>query len=127
MAEGLARRIFGPGVTVQSAGSKPTLVSSFAIKAMAEVGIDISKHSAKALTDIDLEKVDTIITLCEDEVCPALPSGGKFKIHKAFPDPNSPGESDEVVLERFRGIRDVIEKFILELKSALESKNHHST
>jgi len=127
MAEGLARRIFGPLINVQSAGSKPTGVSPFAIKVMDEIGIDISKHYSKPLTDIDLEAVDTIVTLCEDEVCPIVPSGRILKINRPFPDPNFPGENDEVVLERFRGIRDVIEKFLKELKLAFDQKNIHST
>ena len=45
MAEGLARQCFGDAVRVQSAGSAPSRVNPYAIKAMAELGVDLGTHS----------------------------------------------------------------------------------
>ncbi|MFZ9889158.1 MAG: arsenate reductase ArsC, partial [Myxococcota bacterium] len=44
MAEGLARHLWGEEVRVQSAGSAPWRVNRFALRAMAELGIDITSH-----------------------------------------------------------------------------------
>lgn len=73
MAEGLARHILGDRATVESAGSNPTSVNPFAIKAMQEIGIDITGHRSKIVTAEMAAANDLVITLCADEVCPALP------------------------------------------------------
>ncbi len=72
MAEGLARRLFGDTVRVQSAGSKPTRVNPLAIQVMAEIGIDISGYVSKSVDSIDQITVDTVIRLCAEEVCPVF-------------------------------------------------------
>src|SRR5688572_20610946 len=70
MAEGLARSMLGAGVQVQSAGSKPSRVNPYAVEVMREIGIDIEGHFSKSVDDIDPASVDTVITLCAEEVCP---------------------------------------------------------
>lgn len=109
MAEGLARHLLGPDVHVQSAGSEPTTLNPFAIKAMSEVGIDISAQYAKSVETIDPESVDTVITLCAEEVCPVFP-GKVRRLHCPIPDPaaSTPDDSDEERLRRFRTARDQI-------------------
>src|ERR1700722_19901825 len=86
MAEGLARKLLGPQATIQSAGSKATNVNPLAIQAMAEIGIDISKQTSKAVESIDPDSVDTVITLCAEEVCPVFLGKAK-KLHWPFSDP----------------------------------------
>jgi hypothetical protein len=54
MAEGLARQMLGPDVTVLSAGSAPSSVNPHAVEAMAELGIDISAQRSKSVEDIDI-------------------------------------------------------------------------
>jgi len=107
MAEGLARAMFGPKARVQSAGSKPTRVNPFAIRALAEVGIDISGHSSKSVADIDLPRIDLVITLCAEEVCPVLPVKVK-RLHWPIADPAGKGGTAEEELERFREAREAI-------------------
>ena len=63
MAEGLARQILGAEYEIQSAGSKPSKVNPFAIKALKELEIDIENHYSKSVEDIKAETVDIVITL----------------------------------------------------------------
>nr|WP_249756037.1 arsenate reductase ArsC [Microvenator marinus] len=118
MAEGLARHIFGPEVEVQSAGSAPSRVNPYAIKAMAELGIDITKQRSKSVRSIDPEGVDLVITLCAEEVCPVFLSSAP-RLHWPLSDPDRKHEelSDEERLEHFRVARDEIASRLRELVS----------
>ncbi len=107
MAEGLARARFGERARVQSAGSAPSAVNPLAVRAMAELGIDISGQWSKRVDSIDPATVDTVVTLCADEVCPAFPSRVR-RLHWPLPDPaGAPGSEDDR-LARFRAVRDEI-------------------
>ncbi len=121
MAEGLARDIFGDAVRVQSAGSAPTRVNPYAIKAMAEVGIDIGRHASKSVHSIDPTSVDLVITLCAEEVCPTFLSDVP-RLHWPLEDPDrkEPGLSDEQRLEHFRVTRDRIRSKLVELAARRE-------
>jgi protein-tyrosine-phosphatase len=111
MAEGLAKAAFGDKVFIQSAGSKPSKVNPFAIKALAEIGIDISKNRSKSVDEIDPSTVDTVITLCAEEECPIF-LGKAERLHWGLPDPASAQGTDEEKLVKFREIRDEIRKRI---------------
>ena len=111
MAEGLARKRFGPQVVVQSAGSKPTGLNPMAVRAMEEISIDISTHRSKNVNAIELEPIDTVVTLCANEVCPVIP-GERRKLHWPLPDPAAATGSDDERLGRFREIRDEIDRLI---------------
>lgn len=111
MAEGLARAFLDPRHNIQSAGSKPSHVNPFAVKAMAELGIDISGHQSKSVDTIDLSKVDVVITLCAEEVCPIVP-GSVQRWHWPVSDPAGKGETEEETLRHFREARDTIRKTI---------------
>jgi arsenate reductase len=110
MAEGLARKMLGSDVEVLSAGSRPSKVNPYAIEAMSEIGIDISGHRSKSVEDVDPASVDTVITLCADEVCPILP-GRVQRLHWPIPDPASddPTISAEDLRRRFRVARDEVQ------------------
>jgi arsenate reductase len=109
MAEGLARAHFGDRVRVQSAGSRPTRVNPYAIEVMAEIGIDIIGHTSKSVDTIDPATVDTVITLCAEEVCPVF-LGRARRLSWGMPDPASddPAITREELLDRFRAARDRI-------------------
>jgi arsenate reductase len=109
MAEGIARARLGPDVTVQSAGSVPTKVNSLAIQALDEIGIDIRGQQSKSVDTIDPATVDTVVTLCAEEVCPVF-LGRARRLHWPLPDPAAapPGEA----LARFREVRDEIARRI---------------
>lgn len=109
MAEGLARRLFGDAVRVQSAGSAPSRVNPDAVRAMAELGIDLGTHHSKSVDAIDPDSVDLVITLCAEEVCPVFLSRAR-RLHWPLTDPDrkDPSRSDEERLTHFRVARDEI-------------------
>jgi arsenate reductase (thioredoxin) len=117
MAEGLARHIFGDRVTVQSAGSAPSQVNPVAIEVMREVGIDLVRHTSKSVAAIDPASVDTVITLCAEEVCPVF-LGGARKLHWPIADPANAALSHAELLPRFRAARDAIREKLEHLELA---------
>lgn len=109
MAEGLARALFGERARVQSAGSQPSRVNPFAVEVMREIGIDLDAHVSKSVDSIDPASVDTVVTLCAEEVCPAF-LGRARRHHWPIPDPASsdPTLTREQMLARFRAARDTL-------------------
>jgi len=108
MAEGLARMLFGDRVRVQSAGTRPATVNPYAVEAMAEVGVDLATHRSKSVDEIDPTTVDTVITLCAEEVCPAW-LGNATRLHWPLRDPASADPlPPEELRGRFRKARDDI-------------------
>jgi len=109
MAEGLARRLYGDRVRVQSAGSEPAEVHPLAVEAMREIGIDISAQTSKSVDTIDPASVDTVITLCAEEVCPVF-LGRAQRLHWPIVDPThaASGREGGTEIERFRVARDEI-------------------
>jgi arsenate reductase len=108
MAEGLARSLFAGRATVTSAGTMPARVHPQAIAALAEVGIDISQQSSKSVAAIDLTRVDVVVTLCADEVCPAVPGATFERLHWPLPDPA--GAIPPEAAARFRATRDELQR-----------------
>ena len=109
IAEGLAPQLFGDRVVVSSAGSEPTTINPLALEALAEAGIDGSGQHAKSLDDVDTAVVDLVVTLCAEEVCPALPSRVRRQ-HWPIPDRAAIG-----TLDAFRAARDDIAARLREL------------
>jgi arsenate reductase len=110
MAEGLARKLFGSRIAVQSAGSEPSTVSPYAIEVMREVGVDLTTHHSKSVRTIDPATVGTVITLCAEEVCPVFL--GKFRrLHWPIQDPATKGPPipHDEMLSRFRTARGQIQ------------------
>ena len=112
MAEGILRAAAGDLVEVHSAGSKPAgYVHPKAIAAMAEIGIDISGHTSKPMTDFLDRDVETVITVCgnADQACPMFP-GQVNRYHWGFDDPAHARGTEEEVMDEFRRVRDEIRK-----------------
>jgi arsenate reductase (thioredoxin) len=112
LAEGILRAAAGDLLDVQSAGSKPAgYVHPLAIKVMTEIGIDISQHRSKPLTEFLEKKVETVITVCGnvDQACPIFP-GQVNRHHWPFFDPAKAEGSEEEILKIFRSVRDEIRK-----------------
>lgn len=105
MAEGIARSMAPEGVTVWSAGSKPTQVRPEAKAVLEEIGIDISAHRSKAVAEIPADQVDTVITLCGEEECPLF-LGKATRLHWGLPDPAAVQGDEEDRLNAFRATRD---------------------
>ncbi len=109
MAEGIARSLAPAAVKVSSAGSRPSRLNPLAVKVLAEIGIDISKHFSKSVDDIPPGDVDGVITLCAEEVCPVF-LGKASRVHWGLPDPAGAGTTDEEQLQAFRDVRDELRR-----------------
>jgi len=113
MAEGFARKMLPKNVKIFSAGLEPKGVHPIAIKVMQEVGIDISKQESKNISEIPLDKINIVITLCGDaaERCPIFP-GKVERIHWEIEDPANAQGSDKEIAIVFRKVRDKIKSYI---------------
>ena len=109
MAEGLLRGLGGDQFEAFSAGTEATHVRPLAIKAMAELGIDISKQQSKTLERYLNESFDEVITVCDTaaEACPLFPGAAKMH-HWSFPDPSKATGSEAEQLAVYRHVRDDI-------------------
>lgn len=113
MAEGLLRARGGQRFRVFSAGTHPRAVHPLAVKAMAELGIDISEHAghrAKGIAEFANEPpMDLVVTVCDEaaEECPYFPRARRQE-HWGFPDPSRATGSEEERLAVFRQVRDAI-------------------
>ncbi len=112
MAEGILRAAAGDLLNVQSAGSNPAgYVHPLAIKALAEIGIDISAHHSKHMNEFLDQEVETVITVCgnADQACPMFP-GQMNRYHWGFDDPAHATGSEDEQMEMFRRVRDEIRR-----------------
>jgi arsenate reductase (thioredoxin) len=114
MAEGLLRFLGGEAFEVFSAGTEATFVRPLAIKAMAELGIDISGQQSKTLERYVREPFDEVITVCDAaaEACPIFP-GAVRRRHWSLEDPSKATGTEEEQLAVYRRVRD-------ELRSRIE-------
>jgi len=110
MAEGILQQAAGGLLDVQSAGSKPAgYVHPLAIKALAEIGIDISANRSKHMDEFLQQDVETVITVCgnADQACPMFP-GQVNRYHWGFDDPAHAQGDEEQQMQVFRRVRDEI-------------------
>jgi arsenate reductase len=117
MAEGLLRARGGPRFAVFSAGSQPTgCVHPAAIQVMAEIGLDISDHTSKHLSQFIDQPFDYVLTVCDNaaEACPVFP-GPARRIHRDFADPAA--EPPATQLDAFRRTRDAIAAWLEDIFS----------
>lgn len=113
MAEGLMKALALDQWTVKSAGVISSYVHPLAIRAMEEIGIDISEQTSKSVDQFVNEDFDYIITLCDHAamVCPLFPGEGK-RLHWSFEDPAAVTGTLEERMAAFRKIRDAIKQKI---------------
>jgi arsenate reductase len=111
MAEGFLRAMAGDRFESGSAGTEKTSVNPLAIRAMAELGIDLGGHTSKLYADVASGAWDYLITVCDDanERCPWVP-GSVQRLHWSFPDPSRATGSEEERLAVFRRVRDQIQE-----------------
>jgi arsenate reductase len=112
LAEGILRQALGAEYAVASAGSKPAgYVHPLGIKAMAEIGIDISAHTSKHMDEFLKQNVETVITVCgnADQACPMFP-GQLNRHHWGFDDPAHATGTEEEIMTVFRRVRDEIRR-----------------
>jgi arsenate reductase len=121
LAEGILRAALNEEFRVASAGSKPAgFVHPLAIRAMAEIGIDISHHHSKHLDEFLADDVQTVITVCgnADQACPVFP-GQLNRHHWGFDDPAHATGSEEEQMAVFRRVRDEIARVFLAYAAGL--------
>ena len=112
LAEGALRAAAGDFLAVASAGSKPAgYVHPLAIRAMQEIGLDISAHRSKHLNEFIGQEIETVITVCghADQACPVFP-GQVNRHHWPFDDPAHATGTDEEKMAVFRRVRDEIRR-----------------
>jgi len=114
MAEGFAKKMISKDFKIFSAGIDPKGIHPIAVKVMQEVGIDISQQRSKNISEIPINKIDLVITLCGNaaENCPVFPGKVK-KNHWAIDDPAKVQGSEEEVTKVFRKVRDNIKSYII--------------
>ena len=112
MAEGLLKHITQNKYEISSAGTKPSIVRPEAIKALAEIGIDISNNRSKSVDEFTDQEIDFVLTVCDNanENCPYFPAKTKL-IHHSFKDPAEIEGDEETRLNAFRKIRDEIKSY----------------
>jgi len=116
MAEGLLRHDAGDLFEVSSAGTAPSSVRPEAIAAMRELGIDISGHRSKSVSEFAGQQFDIVLTVCDNarETCPIyLPA--VRRLHHSFDDPAAVDGTEEERLAAFRRVRDELRVFLREL------------
>ncbi len=123
MAEGWARALKSDVVEAYSAGIETHGLNPYAVKVMAEAGVDISAQKSKLVTDLPTQEFDYVITVCGNarESCPVFP--GKTRVvHVGFDDPPRLAEAcqtEEEKLACYRRVRDEIRTFIEQLPEIL--------
>ncbi len=132
MAEGLLRHLYGEKYEVFSAGSNPTHVNPFAVKVMAEIGIDISKQYSKSIEEFRNKEIDLVVSVCQSsakltcslcssptvmgrpEIINTTIPGAKHYLQHGFNDSSEVDGSDEEKTMAFRRARDDIKQWIID-------------
>ncbi len=113
MAEGLLRALGTDRFEAFSAGTEATHVRPLAVRAMAELGIDISGQESKRIERYLDESFDKVITVCDqaNEACPVF-FGAKERLHWSFADPSQATGTEADQLAVYRQVRDAIRERI---------------
>jgi arsenate reductase (thioredoxin) len=114
MAEALVNHYLGDKWMAFSAGSSPTKVNPYSIRALRELGIEIPDARSKPIDYFAGQKFDKVFTLCDEarEACPLWLVNSPVE-HIGFLDPSVAQGSDEDKLKAFRDVRDQIRKNII--------------
>jgi arsenate reductase len=115
MAEALLRKYAVDKYDVYSAGLEPKEINPLTRKVMEEIGVSLKGHYAKHLREY-LGKLNFgyLITVCygAEEKCPAIFPGVSHRLNWSLEDPAAFVGSDEEKLEKFREVRDQIDRKI---------------
>ena len=103
LAEALLGRLGGDDFEVHSAGTEATRVNPYAIRVLAEQGIDWTGATSKTIDGFLGQRFDYVITVCDHarETCPVFP-GSTSTLHWGLDDPSEVQGTDEERLEAFR-------------------------
>lgn len=115
MAEAFLEKFSTTKLEIKSAGLTPGELNPMVVKAMNEIGIDISNKKTNGVDEFLSEKFDYVITVCDEanaEKCPVFP--GSNRLHWGFIDPSSLNGAEDEKMKNTRIIRDEIEKKVKE-------------
>jgi arsenate reductase len=99
MAEAFLNKLCGDRYEAKSAGITPTQINSYVVKAMAEIGIDLSTHRSKSILEFQGKTFDYMVTVCD-------------AAREACPDPSTFKGSEEEILRKVRFVRDEIKEWV---------------
>lgn len=117
MAHGFLQS-FDKNITVRSAGTEASgKLNAKAVKAMAEIGIDISHHTSDPVEKFLGDEWDYVITVCggANEACPAFMGKVKHRLHIGFDDPSHATGTEEFIWSEFIRVRDQIKEAFYKL------------
>ena len=123
MAQGWCRSMQAGAVEAYSAGTNPHGINPLAVRAMGEVGIDISQETSKTPEQLGMD-FDFVLTVCDSarEACPVWPAGTRV-LHRSFDDPPrlaaGAGSVDEA-MPHYRRVRDEIKVWVQGLRQELD-------
>ncbi len=122
MAEGLLRSRAGDLFDVASAGTRPAGLNPLAVRAMAEIGIDISSQKSKHVDSLAEQQFTYVITVCDNarEACPTFPATTQT-LHWSFEDPADAQGADEERMKVFTRVRNEIDEKVGEFVRARNS------
>ncbi len=126
MAEALTRHLKGNSIEPYSAGVQPQPVDPRAVRAMAEVGIDMSHQQSKNISVFEDMEFDYVVTVCDraHESCPFFPTRTKV-LHAGYDDPPrlaAGSRSEEEAMGHYRRVRDEIRAYVEKLPGLLTGK-----
>jgi arsenate reductase (thioredoxin) len=125
MAEAWTRYLHGECIEAYSAGIEARGLDPFAVKVMAEAGMDISRQLSKKLESLQDLKFDLVVTVCGNarDNCPIFPGKAKT-VHVGFDDPPAlaaGAKTEEESLVFYRRVRDEIREFVKKLPSLIKT------
>lgn len=123
MAEGWTRHLRSDRITAYSAGIETHGLNPYAVKVMAEVGVDISGHTSQNIAEFSKIPLDIVVTVCghAHETCPIFPTGANV-VHVGFDDPPKMAlnlDDEEQKLACYRKVRDEIRAFVETLPESI--------
>ena len=130
MAHGFLQS-FDKRIDVQSGGTEASgKLSSGAVKAMAEIGLDISSHTSDSVNKYLNDEWEYVITVCggANENCPAFFGKVKNRLHMGYDDPSHAEGTEEFIWSEFQRVRDEIKDdfwklYEEEIKPQLQSED----
>lgn len=129
MAEGWGRALYGDRFDFCSAGTDPHGVNPLAVKAMGEVGVDLSGHTSKSIDACDPATLDLVVTVCghANEHCPVFLKQSERTVvhHHGFDDPPAlavDAVDEEDAMRHYRRVRDEIKAFVRTLPELIENE-----
>lgn len=123
MAEAFLADLYPDRFEARSAGTHPTVINPYVVRAMAEIGIDLSQARPKDVSGFLDEPLDYVVTLCDSaaETCPVFQGQG-VRMHRVFANPAEFTGTDEEIMRQVREVRDDIGAWVEEHFSGLPSE-----